>query len=100
MWRGRDRGLLGPGLGGGRGFYRAGFCPLLGRPRWGVVLIIVLVLFVVLERTSVEIARPFRVPITLELEEGRSSEGPRGEGAVRTLMARSTMVTTSSEPYW
>ena len=78
VWRGRDGegNLLQPGLGGGLWLDRTRLGALLGGARRGWegargVVVVVVVLFVIFERTGCKIAGPLGVPITLEL--GRSA---------------------------
>ena len=64
-----------------------------------MVFVLLVFLLVVIERASVEIGGSFGVPVALKLEQVQRASLDKG-GAARTLMARSTMATTSSEPYW
>ena len=86
-------------MGSGRWLDCAGLGAFLGCACRGMVFVLLVLLFVIFECAGVEIAGTFGVPITLKLNtaEVKSEEGKRG--VAHTLIARSTMVTTSSEPY-
>lgn len=79
-------------------FDRARLSSFLGCTCGGMVFILLILLFMIFESARVEVTWPFRVSVTLEL--GGLSERHEVREVARTLIARSTMVITSSEPYW